>query len=242
MKRLWVAAALAVGFHVVLLNLNGGETFRRRVTELEQRPVILTLAARDTTVPNLPPPASPVKPNPALIPKAELPRKPEPVKTPKAKPKLRTSKPDTTHSVEVKSDVPDPPVESAGLPSPSTAEPAENIPRNQTPSMDIPKAPVQTVPKSEPPIREAAPMVDQNPPPEYPQQARKRGFQGLVLLRVLVGVNGEVMEVRMHESSGHEILDRIAEETVWKWKFQPGYRGEEPLEMWIRVPIRFELK
>ena len=91
-------------------------------------------------------------------------------------------------------------------------------------------------------IHEAIPLYDRNPPPRYPQQARKRGFQGTVILKVLVGKDGRVADIRLQESSGHSILDNIALETVRGWAFTPGRRGEDPVEMWIRVPMLFELK
>jgi protein TonB len=59
---------------------------------------------------------------------------------------------------------------------------------------------------------------------------------------VLVAKDGRVADIRLQASSGHEILDRIALETVREWAFTPGRRGEEPVEMWVRVPILFELK
>ncbi len=95
---------------------------------------------------------------------------------------------------------------------------------------------------SQSPVREAVPLYDRNPPPQYPQQARKRGFQGTVILKVLVGKDGRVADLRVQESSGHDILDQIALEAVRGWAFMPGRRGDEPVEMWVRVPILFELK
>ena len=70
----------------------------------------------------------------------------------------------------------------------------------------------------------------------------KRGFQGTVILKVLVDKDGRVADIRLQESSGHSILDNIALETVRGWAFTPGRRGEDPVEMWIRVPMLFELK
>lgn len=91
-------------------------------------------------------------------------------------------------------------------------------------------------------VREATPLYDRNPPPRYPQQARKRGFQGRVILKVLVGKDGRVADIGLQESSGHSILDNVALETVRGWAFTPGRRGEDPVEMWIGVPMLFELK
>lgn len=91
-------------------------------------------------------------------------------------------------------------------------------------------------------IHEARPVYRSNPTPKYPRIARIRGYQGNVLLDVLVGKNGRVHDLRIHKSSGYPILDRAAISTVKYWLFEPGRVGEEKIDMWVRVPIRFELK
>jgi len=91
-------------------------------------------------------------------------------------------------------------------------------------------------------IREARPVYRSNPTPKYPRIARIRGYQGNVLLDVLVGKNGRVHDLRIQKSSGYPILDRAAISTVKHWLFEPGMTGEGKVDMWVRVPIRFELK
>jgi protein TonB len=91
-------------------------------------------------------------------------------------------------------------------------------------------------------IREARPLYRSNPPPKYPVLARRRGFQGNVVLEVLVSQIGNVIDLRVLSSSGYSILDSAAISSVKHWTFEPGMRGQEKVEMWVRVPIRFELK
>ena len=91
-------------------------------------------------------------------------------------------------------------------------------------------------------VREAVPLYKVNPPPEYPRIARKRGYQGTVVLEVLVDRNGRVGDLRLFTSSGHSILDRRAMASVKVWLFEPGMKGDKKLDMWVRVPVRFELK
>ena len=91
-------------------------------------------------------------------------------------------------------------------------------------------------------VREAVPLYRVNPLPEYPRLARKRGYQGMVVLDVLVDQNGRVGDLRLFTSSGHSILDRRAMEAVKVWLFEPGMKGDKKLDMWVRVPVRFELK
>ncbi len=91
-------------------------------------------------------------------------------------------------------------------------------------------------------VREAVPLYRVNSLPEYPRLARKRGYHGMVVLDVLVDQNGRVGDLRLFTSSGHSILDRRAMEAVKVWLFEPGMKGDKKLDMWVRVPVRFELK
>jgi periplasmic protein TonB len=90
-------------------------------------------------------------------------------------------------------------------------------------------------------IHEAKPAYRSNPSPKYPRIARIRGYQGNVLLDVLVKADGKVDDVKIFKSSGYPVLDRSARSTVKKWLFEPGRIGKRKVDMWVRVPIRFEL-
>ena len=91
-------------------------------------------------------------------------------------------------------------------------------------------------------IKTAAPLYKENPRPEYPRLARRRGYQGTVMLDVLVDQDGRVSDLKIAESSGYSILDKKAVSSVKKWIFQPGKKGDHNIAMWVKVPIRFELK
>jgi len=92
------------------------------------------------------------------------------------------------------------------------------------------------------PITVATPNYKENNPPAYPLSARRRNYEGTVLLDVLVRRDGRVGSIRLAESSGHKSLDQSAMRGVRKWTFHPGKRGGEVVEMWVTVPIRFRLK
>jgi len=89
-------------------------------------------------------------------------------------------------------------------------------------------------------VRKPTPRT--NPRPQYPRSARRRGLEGTVILKVLVNIRGRVGECRVHKSSGHSILDERAMKTVRKWTFKPGTQGAKSSAMWVKVPIRFQLK
>jgi len=85
------------------------------------------------------------------------------------------------------------------------------------------------------------PKYAENPKPLYPLEARKKGYEGEVVLRVEVLSNGRVNQVEVKKSSGYELLDRSALHTVKGWKFIPAKKGESPIPLWVNIPIKFTL-
>ena len=77
--------------------------------------------------------------------------------------------------------------------------------------------------------------------PVYPMLARKHGWQGTVVLKVLVKGDGSCAQVRVEQSSGHAALDESAVEAVKKWKFSPARLGNSSYTSLAQVPIRFVL-
>jgi protein TonB len=88
----------------------------------------------------------------------------------------------------------------------------------------------------------ARPKYAENPKPHYPNEARKNGYQGEVILRVEVLSNGRVGQVEVKSSSGHEILDRSALTAVKQWRFIPANRGNGSIPCWVNIPIKFQLQ
>lgn len=80
-----------------------------------------------------------------------------------------------------------------------------------------------------------------NPPPHYPENARRKKQQGTVLLNVLVAASGLPKSVAIDKSSGIGALDSAALEAVRQWKFIPARRGSEIVEARVQVPIKFKL-
>jgi TonB family protein len=87
----------------------------------------------------------------------------------------------------------------------------------------------------------AAPRYRENSLPAYPLPARRRGYAGVVMLSVEVLTDGSVGHLEMKKSSGYELLDRSALETVRGWKFSPARKAGTPVTMWVDVPVRFTL-
>lgn len=79
-------------------------------------------------------------------------------------------------------------------------------------------------------------------PPPYPGAAIRGQLEGTVLLQVLVGVDGAPIEVSVHRSSGHRVLDEAARRHVLRqWRFQPAVRNGEPVQALGLVPVDFRL-
>ena len=80
-----------------------------------------------------------------------------------------------------------------------------------------------------------------NPHPPYPLIARKKGFEGKLILEVLVNEDGSVKSTSIRESSGYQILDTVSKETVEKWTFIPAKKMGQAVKDNIQVPIKFVL-
>jgi protein TonB len=78
-------------------------------------------------------------------------------------------------------------------------------------------------------------------PPVYPPRCLRRGIEGRVRVRVLVGENGRPQEVTIGESSGDSALDQAALEAVRDWRFEPAKRNGVPVRAWAVVPVEFKL-
>lgn len=94
-------------------------------------------------------------------------------------------------------------------------------------------------------IRAPQPLVPaayrHTPLPPYPAAAREQRLEGLVVLSVLVGTSGRVVDVSVATSSGAPILDEVAVGAVRKWTFVPGHRGSRAVESVVEVPVKFAL-
>lgn len=78
--------------------------------------------------------------------------------------------------------------------------------------------------------------------PDYPEQARRQGWEGTTMLRVLVDQGGSSKTIQVSQSSGFEALDQAATKAVKDWRFHPARHGAKSVESWVKIPIIFTLK
>ena len=117
---------------------------------------------------------------------------------------------------------PEPPRAVAGEPPPAAAPtPDTGLPDMGTAAVDSQPVPVHT------------------PAPSYPDRALRRGASGEVLVRVLVGTDGQPQRVEIARSSSHRALDRAALDAVRSWRFQPAMRNGQPVAQTVQVPFDF---
>lgn len=81
-----------------------------------------------------------------------------------------------------------------------------------------------------------------NPPPSYPEKARRAGQEGVVLIRVQIGADGHPSRVALKQSSGFPLLDDAALEAVRAWTFDPPRVGGLPSANRVDIPVRFALE
>jgi protein TonB len=80
-----------------------------------------------------------------------------------------------------------------------------------------------------------------NPSPDYPLAAKRKGAQGKVLLNVTVKTDGTPLSVTVAHSSGCSSLDEAALEAVKQWRFIPAKRGGELVQASVTVPVEFKM-
>jgi protein TonB len=79
-------------------------------------------------------------------------------------------------------------------------------------------------------------------PPQYPRRAAQRGLEGYVIIEFTIGVNGEVLNPRVVDSSS-SVFESAALRAVQRWKYNPQIVNGQPIERpGIRVQIDFTLE
>jgi TonB family protein len=86
----------------------------------------------------------------------------------------------------------------------------------------------------------SAPKVLFRPDPELSEEARKNKWQGTVVLRVVVGVDGKTHEIAVSRSLGMG-LDEKAIEAVRLWRFEPGLKDGKPVPVEVSIEVNFRL-
>ncbi len=89
---------------------------------------------------------------------------------------------------------------------------------------------------------EVPPRLLHRQDPPYPEMARRRGIEGMVIARILVGTNGHVQIVRIESAHPAAVFEDTVTKTLLSWRFTPAQRQGTTVAVWMRVPIRFQLR
>jgi protein TonB len=138
----------------------------------------------------------------------------------------------------------------AAAPAP---QPPQTEPVGATSSVAAPvqtsEAPVAVAAAPAASARSADPPVVHDPryrhpptPPRFPPRALELNQQGTVIVRALVGPDGNSGDVVVWRSSGYALLDAAALRAVRGWAFEPASVGGRRIAAWVEVPVRFAIR
>mgnify|MGYP003700856411 CR=1 FL=1 len=190
----------------------------------DARPTTAATSAVKTTFARAPAPSEPSPPMPPRRP-AALVREAAPITAASAGPEPQARRPRAAAASAA----------APGIPGSAAAIVASS---SATASADA-SAPTRNVPSTAPAVAGGALA---NPPPEYPFLARRRGLEGVVLLRISVSAEGRATAVAVRRSSGHAILDEAAAAAVGGWRFRPATVDGKPAAGVLEAPIAFRLR
>jgi TonB family protein len=77
--------------------------------------------------------------------------------------------------------------------------------------------------------------------PIFPEEARKEGISGEVILIVRSDEQGDIVEVKISKSP-HELLSKAAIDAVKQWKYEPMIIKGKPMAIIFTVTMTFKLK
>ena len=100
-------------------------------------------------------------------------------------------------------------------------------------------------PKPPPPVLtgiEVDPRYAANFQPLYPPAEQRAGRDGVVTLRVLVGIDGRVVRAEQVQATSDEFWRVTLKQALGRWRFKPATRDGIPYEAWRTMTVRFRLE
>jgi TonB family protein len=83
-------------------------------------------------------------------------------------------------------------------------------------------------------------MLVKQTKPEYPEGARAKGIQGVVLLEGVISKEGAPLSLKVL-SSPEADLSKSAMDAVKQWRYDPTLLNGEPIEVVTTIAVRFRL-
>lgn len=156
-------------------------------------------------------------------------------------PKLSVEPPSLTPQVEpvdlalnLNVPSPGPVLATQAPPAPAPTPPAASPP---APQSDAASEPMDSDQVDQPP-RE----LPQNPQPEYPSVAQRRGIEGSVTVKLLIDEAGHVQQIRVLQVRGHSSFEEAVQAVLPRWRFEPAVHQGRRVPVWGVKTIGFEVR
>lgn len=176
------------------------------------------------TIYTVPEPTEPPPPEPAPQSRADLRTKPRPVLD-QSKRVIETAPPSGAQ----------PPAGETAADPPASGDGSGGTGTGPAIAIDPPVAPpVYVEPVPDPRYRDAL-------QPNYPTEDRRLGTEGVVVVRVLIGSNGRVLQVERVSAPSDAMFEATRRQALARWRFRPGTRDGTPIERWRVMRVSFHL-
>lgn len=106
-------------------------------------------------------------------------------------------------------------------------------PKEKAPAAELPHAPM---------VITVAAMPASCAKPDYPSASRRLKQEGTVTLRVLIGVDGNVLQTEIDKTSGFNRLDEAARKALSKCQFQPATVNAKAEKSWSSIKYIWRLQ
>jgi len=77
--------------------------------------------------------------------------------------------------------------------------------------------------------------------PDYPEIAKKAGIEGTVILKLLIDVDGKVLNVKVLKGLTQD-TNKAAMRAAYATQFYPAKQRDKPVKVWVSYPYRFVLE
>jgi TonB family protein len=86
-----------------------------------------------------------------------------------------------------------------------------------------------------------APKIIVKIPPVYPDEAKKKKLEGIVILKIQIDKKGKVTEVKVIKGD-HELLNKASIEAIKQWEYEPFIEDGSPKPHQFDVQVHFKLR
>jgi len=166
------------------------------------------------------------------------PPEPPPLDPPKPQPKAETATP-----AQPRPSAPEPTIRTD---SPNTTATSTDVTPPLPPLPPVPKAGPTAVVDPLPPLplvsAEQDPRFARDFQPGYPAAELRAQRDGIVKLRVLIGIDGRVKAAEPVTATSDAFFDATRRQALSKWRFKPATRGGVPQESWKTMTVRFRIE